>query len=598
MKPKTTSARQSPAVQSSSGQKPKSSDPLATLLAYHERTKHHFHRYAEGPDGLDWASQPHPFRRFPGAPETQLLLPDSDTTPDYDVFFNGQAANSQPLSLQTLSRFFYYSLALSAWKSCFGNRWSLRVNPSSGNLHPTECYLLTDAVPEVSPLPGIYHYYPLRHQLECRLELQESDWKHLTNGLTNGSTATEALPEGSFLIALCSIHWRESWKYGERAFRYCQHDCGHALAATTIAAGLMGWQLTVIEGISDADLANLLGIDRNDDFPSQQEREAPDLLAVVSPIGTSINIDWRPTSEALNTLAARKWLGKANLLSSSHKLWPWIDKAAAACEKPTTENHQSEHMQSFNPIEIKTISDSDSLSSHSGSSTTHSTGAIIRQRRSALDMDGETRIDKTTFYRILSRTLPELNARLFSATSWPARVHLGLFVHRVDGLQPGLYLLLRDPAKAEQLKTLMSETFIWQRPPGCPESLSLYCLLPADAQEAAKLLSCHQEIASGGVFSCAMLTEFEQPLRQLGTWWYRKLFWETGIIGQMLYLEAEAKGIRATGIGCYFDDPVHEVFGLKDRSYQSLYHFTMGGPVEDTRLETLSAYHFMTENKE
>ncbi|MEH6533482.1 MAG: hypothetical protein V7735_19345 [Photobacterium frigidiphilum] len=62
----------------------------------------------------------------------------------------------------------------------------------------------------------------------------------------------------------------------------------------------------------------------------------------------------------------------------------------------------------------------------------------------------------------------------------------------------------------------------------------------------------------------------------------------------MLYLEAEAKGIRATGIGCFFDDPVHQVFGLSDRSYQSLYHFTMGGPVEDTRIETLAAYHFLT----
>ncbi|WP_442958491.1 nitroreductase family protein, partial [Photobacterium frigidiphilum] len=104
----------------------------------------------------------------------------------------------------------------------------------------------------------------------------------------------------------------------------------------------------------------------------------------------------------------------------------------------------------------------------------------------------------------------------------------------------------------------------------------------------------HQNIASGGVFSCAMLAEFEQPLRQLGPWWYRRLFWETGMIGQMLYLEAEAKGIRATGIGCFFDDPVHQVFGLSDRSYQSLYHFTMGGPVEDTRIETLAAYHFLT----
>src|SRR3989338_3532668 len=61
-------------------------------------------------------------------------------------------------------------------------------------------------------------------------------------------------------------------------------------------------------------------------------------------------------------------------------------------------------------------------------------------------------------------------------------------------------------------------------------------------------------------------------------------FWETGMIGQVLYLEAEAHGVRGTGIGCFLDDPVHEILGLKDHTFQSLYHFTIGGPVEDARL--------------
>ena len=55
-------------------------------------------------------------------------------------------------------------------------------------------------------------------------------------------------------------------------------------------------------------------------------------------------------------------------------------------------------------------------------------------------------------------------------------------------------------------------------------------------------------------------------------------------------LEAEEAGIRSTGIGCYFDDPVHEVFGISSRDWQSFYHFTVGGPVEDGRLTTLPPY--------
>ncbi|HSE60582.1 MAG TPA: hypothetical protein VLA99_17905, partial [Nitrospiraceae bacterium] len=84
--------------------------------------------------------------------------------------------------------------------------------------------------------------------------------------------------------------------------------------------------------------------------------------------------------------------------------------------------------------------------------------------------------------------------------------------------------------------------------------------------------------------------EFEEPLQTIGPWVYPRLYWECGVIGQVLYLEAEAAGVRATGIGCFFDDPVHEVFGLKDRTFQSLYHFTVGGPVEDHRLTTLPPY--------
>ena len=49
-------------------------------------------------------------------------------------------------------------------------------------------------------------------------------------------------------------------------------------------------------------------------------------------------------------------------------------------------------------------------------------------------------------------------------------------------------------------------------------------------------------------------------------------------------------GIRSTGIGCFFDDPVHHIFGIKDLNYQSLYHFTVGGPVDDNRLTTLPPY--------
>ncbi len=80
---------------------------------------------------------------------------------------------------------------------------------------------------------------------------------------------------------------------------------------------------------------------------------------------------------------------------------------------------------------------------------------------------------------------------------------------------------------------------------------------------------------------------FDAALAEGGPAAYRRLFWEAGAIGQALYLEAEAAGLRGTGIGCFFDDGVHQLLGISDHTLQSLYHFTVGGPVNDSRLTTL-----------
>ncbi|MGF1645071.1 MAG: nitroreductase family protein [Thiotrichales bacterium] len=86
-----------------------------------------------------------------------------------------------------------------------------------------------------------------------------------------------------------------------------------------------------------------------------------------------------------------------------------------------------------------------------------------------------------------------------------------------------------------------------------------------------------------------MLAEFDTALTE-GAHIYRHLFWEAGLIGQVLYLEAEAAGMRGTGIGCFFDDSVHELLGMRGTALQSVYHFTLGSPVNDNRLETIPPY--------
>jgi hypothetical protein len=163
-------------------------------------------------------------------------------------------------------------------------------------------------------------------------------------------------------------------------------------------------------------------------------------------------------------------------------------------------------------------------------------------------------------------------------------------VHRVIGLEPGLYVLERDPAIHDRLRAALKQTFLWKRPANCPEHLPLYCLMEGDLRRTAQIVSCHQDIASDGAFSLGMIADFTQAIRANGAWWYRRLFWEAGVLGHVLYLEAEAVGVRSTGIGCYFDDAFHDLLGLAGEDFQDLYHFTVGRPIEDGRLLTLPPY--------
>jgi SagB-type dehydrogenase family enzyme len=543
------------------------------VLAYHERTKHHPHRYAASRT-MDWATQPDPFRRYAGAELVRLPLPELGRTLPYWQLYVPGSVRPMPLSIESLSIFFRYALSLTAWKRYRESTWSLRANPSSGNLHPTEGYAILPALDGLHAAPAIHHYAPKEHGLERRLELEPAVWSALMMGF----------PSGSFLVGLSSIHWREAWKYGERAFRYCQHDAGHALAAMRISAASLGWQLSLLSDAGDDEVCDLLGLDRGTEGESA-EREHPDLLALVTPVRPegSAGLPRGLPEDPLRAVAAGCWRGNANALSPAHRdEWPVIDEVARA----THRIGKSRTAEDFSPLPSE-----DELFVPLVRSGSFSAEKVILGRRSAVSMDATTSIEAATFYRMLARLVPTRDGRSMPWDTVPLkpRIHLGLFVHRVRGLPAGLYALVRDPGKVEALSSAMRREFIWTRPATCPPALHLYLLAEGDCRALAADVSCGQDIAGDGAFSLAMIADYTASIEAFGASFYRNLFWEAGIAGQVLYLEAEEAGVRATGIGCYFDDPVHETFGLS-RDWRSLYHFTVGGPVEDERLTTLSAY--------
>jgi SagB-type dehydrogenase family enzyme len=562
-----------------------SASAIELVSRYHDDTKHHVGRFARSLGYLDWASQPRPFRSFHGTP-VGSLYPRPDATSSsrefpqvtYDRLFGESASTATPITAAAVGDVLRHSLALSAWKVFQGSRWSLRVNPSSGNLHPTEAYLVMGALSDGTDEPGVWHYAADRHVIERRCAFAPEGWRQA--GLGD--------PNHSFLVVLTSIHWRESWKYGERAFRYCQHDLGHAIAALSLAAKLHGWKLAILPERVHGAIAGLVGLDRDEDYV-EAEREEPGCLLVVTAGSAQARQGAEgfrtrgsgPDSELLDAVRQGRWFGKASQLSEDHVEWTFIDEVAAATRQQEGRVPDSTVLTSR--LLGSTVPGSRVLDPLERGIDARS---IVLQRRSAVALDGVSSVDRARFIQMLARTLPGLGAP-WDAMWWSPRIHLALFVHRVTGVAPGLYVLARGSAVVPRLKAFCAREFRWER---ADDQLPLWLLQPGDFRTRSKRLSCDQDIAADGFFSLGMVADFEASLAEHGASFYRHLFWESGVVGQVLYLEAEAAGARATGIGCFFDDVVHELLGLDGHAFQSLYHFTVGIPVEDTRLTTEPGY--------
>jgi nitroreductase len=433
------------------------------------------------------------------------------------------------------------------------------VNPSSGNLHPTEAYVICGPLPGLADRPAVYHYAADRHVVERRCLFDAEAWERAFSGR-----------QDVLLVALTSIQWREAWKYGERAFRYCQHDLGHASAAVSIAAGLVGWRAALLPAWSHRDLAAVTGIDRGQDF-IEAEREEPGCIMAIA-AGRPLDCPQATVRQLAHAVTRGQWSGHASQLSEDHIQWSFIDEVAEATEDPG-----------------RSIATAAVLHAHDQPATRDrriDARELLVRRRSALAFDGQTTIDRATFLNMLAPVLPG-NRTPWTSLWWDPRVHLAIFVHRVEDVPPGLYVLLRDPRAFDRLRAACRPEFLWE---AADDRLPLWCLARADTRALAARLSCNQDIAADGFFSLALLADFDASLQTYGPSFYRHLFWETGMVGQVLYLEAEAAGARATGIGCFYDDPVHDVLGLRGHAFQSLYHFTVGMPIEDTRLTTEPGY--------
>lgn len=327
--------------------------PREILRRYHALTGHTPQRLRERPHTLDWAQMPDPFRHYDDAPV--LDLPADPPVPRVALQALLQGWTPPPMAAcgpELLSTLLLHSAAISATKRApSGVRYALRVNPSSGNLHPTEFHFATrglDAWPD-----GIYHYRPSQHTAEQR---------------ARGTVFSEPLV---FLIT--TIAWREAWKYRERAWRYCLLDAGHAVEALVTAGRALGWSYELVTRLDEPAV-------------TQQFRLAPDERPVALVLFEDVPAC---PGERLPPV----WQGGApNRLSEMEIRYPEIEEAIqASAEEPA---EVPAHERGQGEVALPAPAESSVLF-----------GPAVRARRSALDFQADAILPGAVFSALAAAAL-------------------------------------------------------------------------------------------------------------------------------------------------------------------------------------------------
>jgi SagB-type dehydrogenase family enzyme len=186
------------------------------MFWYHASTKHSYNSVRTNPNQLSWEDQPSTYKNYPDSYKKVKL--DLDKPED---------------------NFLYHIAGLTAKKSYPSGEYYLRINPSAGALYPNELYFQVRGVEGIDD--GVYHYEVSSSSLTLLQSINDNE------GLEPYFGYKSAMKGYLFLVS--AIYYRSSWKYKNRAFRYCLLDAGHLLGSMEASALLKPHALQIVYNI-------------------------------------------------------------------------------------------------------------------------------------------------------------------------------------------------------------------------------------------------------------------------------------------------------------------------------------------------------------
>jgi len=203
------------------------------MFWYHAMTKHSYNSVRTNPNQLAWEDQPSTYKNYPHSYKKVKL--DLEETED---------------------NFLYHIAGLTEKRTYPSGEYYLRINPSAGALYPNELYFQVRGVEGKED--GIYHYEVSSSSLTLLQSINEEEGLEPYFGF---KTAMKG-----YLFLVSAIYYRSSWKYKNRAFRYCLLDAGHLLGSIEASALLKPHAVQMIYTIEREKLNHMFGFEEREWF--------------------------------------------------------------------------------------------------------------------------------------------------------------------------------------------------------------------------------------------------------------------------------------------------------------------------------------------
>lgn len=206
---------------------------LISLNNYHQNTKHSYLSIRTNPNRVDWNNPPNKFKFY---------------SKEYKrIFLNKENPNYN---------FLYLICGISAKKTYPTGEYYLRINPSAGALYPNEIYFQVKNQDGFED--GIYH---LEVGSSSAVLLKKLNINEGIEEILNLNYSVDG-----FIFFVSSIYFRSSWKYKNRAFRYCLLDAGHLIGTIEASSYLFDKKFEILYDFSKQKLNDFFCFDEKEFF--------------------------------------------------------------------------------------------------------------------------------------------------------------------------------------------------------------------------------------------------------------------------------------------------------------------------------------------